>query len=552
MIVGALIAPPTTDARGFDAAGMTYLADVVPGGHGPWLEAVDARADGTIVAAGVEDEKLVVVRLRADGQPDPTFGSDGAVAERVGIKPDGSMTVTAQAIASTADGGVVVVGGARFGSDRMRLFVRRYDANGMPVNSFAAAGTFVLAHSDAHTSLGSGVAVDAAGRIVVSGHLNTYSYSYSPSDLIVLRLLPDGQLDRSYGVEGRTAIPEGGVGGTLRLATNGDALVISTTRQIVPPPSPGGSEGYPEHTEVSRFNDAGVRTSTIRWRQTYSQYADNPASDLTLLPGDRPLIASCDQHGASRAFAAFDSELSAASLIQPPFGACPTAVATLADGRIAWAGEAFAGPRPGVRWAIGLLSPDGTPDPGFAGGSVVTDAAENPASILYPVRAINAEGDRIVAAGLDRQGQFITSLGPNGARWVAPPTPTVQVTRPPGRLPAASVPKPTASSLGKLPRTVRIGADGRLLLTVRCTRTPCTMTATATVRFRGSIVRYTTGRSLTKATATRLALRPVNRPRGQAVRRTVHKGGRLKARVRVSAVSGQDRTVTARTVTVVR
>jgi uncharacterized delta-60 repeat protein len=147
--------------------------------------AVLLQPDGKALLIGprFSNQQLALVRLNVDGTLDTTFDGDGVAfaAGRNGYTP--------RAAALQADGRVIVVGddAASFGATR-EFAVMRFTPDGALDPTFDGDGRVQASFAvdaEAH-----GVAIDAAGRIVVAGQAGP--------DVAVLRLLADGTLDATF------------------------------------------------------------------------------------------------------------------------------------------------------------------------------------------------------------------------------------------------------------------------------------------------------------------------------------------------------------------
>ena len=200
------------------------------------------QADGKILVAGGDDDFAVIARLNADGLPDMSFASGGKLVvprnsgpggmsiglqpsgrivvsrrardgedhsvELIGLHPDGSLDagfgdggyVTTPAthpdyrhdLAIQDDGKIVVVVNDLLVGSRAMILRYRQDGNLDPF--FGGHGVV-----DLHAAYGIGhvksITLDEAGRILLTDGVD------------VFRLLPDGTMDVSYGVDGVAARP---------------------------------------------------------------------------------------------------------------------------------------------------------------------------------------------------------------------------------------------------------------------------------------------------------------------------------------------------------
>jgi uncharacterized delta-60 repeat protein len=187
--LAAFVAVPAAFAHGGDTdLGFGVGGHVVSSLGAPHDELNDVLIDGKgrIVAAGqIEvggDNQLAVARYKPSGSLDAGFGSGGVVQQPVGTNSFGA--------ALTRDGkGRILVAG---GSDN-RLFVARFRSDGTP-DTFGTGG--VAIDSSAFQETASAIRVDGKGRIVVVGSTHA---SGQPFDALVLRFLPNGDLDDSFG-----------------------------------------------------------------------------------------------------------------------------------------------------------------------------------------------------------------------------------------------------------------------------------------------------------------------------------------------------------------
>lgn len=197
---GALVErylPDGTPDASFGAGGRFVLAS-------PWttheVHAVAVQPDGKILAAGTgpfgiyDGPQAMVFRLLTDGTLDPSFGTGGLAVS------DFHYDAAAHGIALQPDGRIVVVGEVSTGTDVLAL-VQRYTAGGTLDPSFGEGGIFRYSDPAGGWDRGLGVAVDGAGRVVVAGSTSPAD-AIALTDLLVLRLAPDGALDPTFGTGG--------------------------------------------------------------------------------------------------------------------------------------------------------------------------------------------------------------------------------------------------------------------------------------------------------------------------------------------------------------
>lgn len=163
------------------------------------------QPDGKLVAVGAATNssgvfEAAAIRLSPAGSPDPTFDGDGrvtvsfpggdAVARSLAVQPDGKLVLLGSVTVGSASGSPSIAAIARLNTD------------GSLDASFGNGGRSTIALG-ANDVIGSGsLALEPGGTILIAG----ISWPY---DVIVARLTPAGQLDRSFGVQGRTIIDQG-------------------------------------------------------------------------------------------------------------------------------------------------------------------------------------------------------------------------------------------------------------------------------------------------------------------------------------------------------
>lgn len=205
-------------------------------------------ADGSILVGGTTSlsdngGQISMAKVEADGTPVTTFGVGGKVEYRStlrsyandwAIQPDGKIVVAGVYWESNAGSGITPG-------------VYRFNANGSIDTTFANKGTFFKRFDP--TSGGSlhGVHLLADGRIVVVG-FSRGNINGGRNALGLMRLMPDGSLDPTFGTNGTLQI--GSVNGTYigSLLQGRNELIVAFCYQKV-----GGSEQY----YIARIDSAG-------------------------------------------------------------------------------------------------------------------------------------------------------------------------------------------------------------------------------------------------------------------------------------------------------
>lgn len=216
------------------------------------IAAIAVQDDGYIVAAGYSVSEsgrdFALVRYTPDGLPDHSFGLGGIVVTEYGSLDD---ELTALAVDSE---GRLVVAGYTSGTAGRAVIVARYLPGGNPDITFGDQGVSLIGVGE--DALARSLVVDEEGRILVAG-----SFLYQDrTELMVLRLTPEGEPDNSFGEDGlaaplATEVPTDGFG--ISLLDSGAILVAGAVG------SPGSldtglfrftAEGWPDLA----FGDSGI------------------------------------------------------------------------------------------------------------------------------------------------------------------------------------------------------------------------------------------------------------------------------------------------------
>jgi uncharacterized delta-60 repeat protein len=150
-----------------------------------------AAAMAAVVAVSIGGDALAA----GPGSPDGTFGTGGFTVTPFG-SPDFPMLAQGNAVAVDANGGSIVLGvmapSTTPGAPSYELAVLRYLPKGTLDPNFAMGGVASIMLDN--SAFPGGIAIDSQGRIVVD--------AFSEGQGAVVRLLPDGSRDPSFGTNG--------------------------------------------------------------------------------------------------------------------------------------------------------------------------------------------------------------------------------------------------------------------------------------------------------------------------------------------------------------
>lgn len=256
---------------GFGAAGIAYLAPDHVEAISFTPSGVIELPDGKLLFSGSrykEGERPMqpeirgmLVRLNADGSVDSGFGNSAIPGLLVlpSLVP-GQRMQEVQSIQRLADGSIVLTGDA-YGDFIPRGFVAKVDAGGNLDATFGEAGVVAMPDLLRLHAIG----VDSQGRLLAAGEQVDGMLVTST----VIRLLPDGRFDESFGEAGVTHIPwSGGDGlwgelGALAV-TPDDGVIVAGYYDI-----PGPWEHYGFDYAIARLDASGRLDPTFAgsgWR----------------------------------------------------------------------------------------------------------------------------------------------------------------------------------------------------------------------------------------------------------------------------------------------
>ncbi len=191
------------------------------------LGAVALAPDGSVVVAGSmfngQNRDFLLVRFSAVGQPN--LGAAGFITDSFGASND-----SISAVAVALDSSIVVTGQTQFNNGTSRFILARYLNDGTKDGSFGEAGHFTAEfNDDISSSAGRAIILQPDGKIIAAGFVSTSAFS----GLGLIRLLPDGKADASFGDDGVTILdfePSNisADGTSLALEPNGHIVVTGT------------------------------------------------------------------------------------------------------------------------------------------------------------------------------------------------------------------------------------------------------------------------------------------------------------------------------------
>jgi uncharacterized delta-60 repeat protein len=242
----------------FGAAGKVDLSAFAICGFSP---SIAAQADGSIVGVVRASRNLIVYRLTASGQLDRAFGTDGVVSLSHPWITDGHPRIR-------IDGnGLIVIGWeeSAYPLPKMRLGATRLRPDGSLDVTFGEGGSIYAQIERSCAGYETGLTLQPDGKIVVAGNgyrSNPPSAANWNADAVLVRFLPDGAIDPSFGASG--------VAANLFAAANQLYVIDSQGEQIVASADVGGAPGAFRLTSTGSLDGSFGQGGFAHFQNMYS------------------------------------------------------------------------------------------------------------------------------------------------------------------------------------------------------------------------------------------------------------------------------------------
>lgn len=204
------------------------------------------QPDGRIVVGGTRVDAgsvlWTIVRYEANGERDITFGNNGVVRS--------SISTIFEGLALQSDGRIIAAGGD---------WVARFNQDGSPDTTFGTGGTGMINLRPMISSYSVAIqVVQGQERIVLGGYQNITSTGkgrkINHNEFSIVRLLPTGQLDSSFGSGGKVNTSFGYTDVLQEIAIDSNNRIVASG--IV------GTAG-PQATGVARYSENGALDPTF-------------------------------------------------------------------------------------------------------------------------------------------------------------------------------------------------------------------------------------------------------------------------------------------------
>ena len=174
--------------------------------------AMALQPDGKLVVAGDSDANFALARYNSDGSLDASFGAGGKVITSFG------GTDQASAVILQPDGKIVVAGQTDTGIS-IDFALARYMPDGSLDGAFGSGGRVTTNFTGTTDDLGSAVALQSDGKIVVGGSSN--------DNFALARYTPGGILDTTFGTAGTVTTNLGGTDLLHAMTLQPDGAIVA-------------------------------------------------------------------------------------------------------------------------------------------------------------------------------------------------------------------------------------------------------------------------------------------------------------------------------------
>jgi uncharacterized delta-60 repeat protein len=402
--IRALLAPVCLCAA-FTAAAAPGSIDFsvktrIAGGNNE-ARALAVQPDGKYLTAGyarLGTQQFSIARYNTNGTLDSTFGGTGEILE-----PLGAGNAVATAVAVQADGKVVAAGYVNTGIQD-KFAIARFTSTGILDTSFGGGGAATTV--GANDARANGMAIQGDGKIVLAGSASDGSHQ----GFALVRYNTNATLDTAFGGTGEVVTPLGGVD------SQANAVALQADGRIVVAGSAGGLMA------IARFNSDGTLDTTFNAGAGYRTIGGGFTSATALaIQADGKIVAGGDASGSFgfvrlNSDGTFDTTFNGGGTQVVTFGGAATlaSLAVQADGKIVAAGRTAGTSHEVIAFA--RLAADGSADNTFGSAGKATVSATSGDDYAYAMAALGdgrylVAGGAVGSAGFDEELAMFQSTG---------------------------------------------------------------------------------------------------------------------------------------------
>lgn len=333
---------------------------------------IAVQPDGRIIAAGHASGgpiggQPLIVRYMEDGTLDPDFNGTGWA---LGPGPTWQDPGTFRAVALQPDGKILCLGPAKpIPNDPLSVLVVRYLPDGTLDPSFGTGGYVTHRAATDLNRTAQDIALTADGRIRICGWATVEGDN--DHDYMFLGLLQDGSLDPTFGNGGWQIFHAGSSTQHSRaysLAIQSDGSIVAATEGRLPGPD------YITIWGLRLQPDGTLDTGFGEGGYLYNYNEAEMPWDVAVGPNDEVFFAGFGpMPGPYQDLVTMLVDADGQNPVENTYEASPDAVLMPHAGRIMPDGKTLAFACSGDRAYLLRRSPDGTLDPSFGNAGIVTD-----------------------------------------------------------------------------------------------------------------------------------------------------------------------------------
>jgi uncharacterized delta-60 repeat protein len=356
---------------------------------------VVVQDNGKLIAAGYSDDDFAIVRYNINGTLDYSFGTNGILTTPVGNSTDRAYSVNVQ-----TDGKIILAGYSNNGSEA-GIAVVRYNSRGNLDNTFGLNGIVTTPVGTAYDYAES-IAIQDDGKIVIAGG----SYNGIVENFAAVRYSMNGKLDNAFGENGTiiTSI-DSSIGSAHSVAVQSDGKIVAAGDSY---------NGNNDVITLVRYNVNGFKDNAFGKNGIVKTHIGNSvdeANSIAIQDNDKIIVAGKSDNGSNTDFAVvrynnngtLDNTFGTNGIVTTPIGNSDDyakSVAIQSDGKTIAAGSSYNGND--RDFCVVRYNLDGTLDNTFGTSGIVTTPIGDSYDEAYAVD-IQANG-KIVAAGNSNNG----------------------------------------------------------------------------------------------------------------------------------------------------
>ncbi|MBI1814217.1 MAG: hypothetical protein HYR72_04515 [Deltaproteobacteria bacterium] len=353
--------------------------------------ALVVQPDGKLVAAGFDGVGFTLARYDTAGSLDPTFGNGGSATAGGGSG--------ATSLALQADGKLITAGLVETAAGFAIRFVR-HSSDGIVDGGFGNGGVATVPLLDSFSDTHTGVLVQPDGKPVAVEMDN------------VVRCNANGTPDNTFGIAGTVRVPIGFSSLAFAVVAQPDNRLVVAGISYADHSSAGAADAIAlarfevDGTLDATFGNAGVVTTVIGTGASANALVRQPDGKLTVAgsSGSTGVFTLVRYNAAG----GLDSSFGTSGIVTTSIGQASHATALVIhpSGKLTCAG--YTEHADGADFAVSRYNPDGSLDPTFGTGGIVTTPIG--AGYTYGSALARQSDGKVIVAGASFDPNFESSM----------------------------------------------------------------------------------------------------------------------------------------------